>query len=133
MSRKSSSPAYFSRTLSQDLLVPDLSTGNTYIYICVDEKKQSMRRTVQAKGEGTQPARMNHKPERRMFICLYISRIIPPYMNHESSMSSKKNTEIIMKASLQNKRDGLPPTGAPVDLHVDLHVGLQHVPSLPCT
>ena len=84
-----------------------------------------MRRTVQAKGEGTQPARMNHKPERRMFICLYISRIIPPYMNHKSSMSSKKNTEIIMKASLQNKRDGLPPTGAPVDL--DLHVGLQHV------
>ena len=40
-------------------------------------------------------------------------------------MSSKKNTEIIMKASLQNKRDGLPPTGAPVDL--DLHVGLQRV------
>ena len=62
-----------------------------------------------SKGRGN-PASQNESQTRTKHVYLSRSMIIPSYMIHKSSMSSKKNTEIIMKASLQNKRDGLPPT-----------------------
>ena len=61
--------------------------------------------------------------------------IIPSYMIHKSFMSSKENTEIIMKASLQNKRDGLLPTGAPVESSSLPYLGRSSLPVLerrPC-
>lgn len=57
-----------------------------------------MIRTVQAKGEGTQPARTTNQNE--AYLSVYLYMIFPSYLIHESSMSSKKITEVIMKESV---------------------------------